>query len=230
MKGGGVATISDYQASVHQARSVDNLDKNIICPNFTFVFHAELEINLNWNFYDSLERWCLYFIDFPLPIGWNYNLDMNDCTRVQVFLYPHDKLLICQNVKIKYRCLNCVNEWTTARGRVIFQAEVPRFGKYNILCVNLCTQQCRLCGREIRPSWYLNEATRVMKNVCRILIEQFYPDRNFTLPIFQYSSSSEEELQQRRSQTHGPHYQHLCQACREGYCYGSYRQHQRRNY
>ncbi|CAF0773056.1 unnamed protein product [Rotaria sordida] len=221
---------TNYQTCVHQARSVSNLDKFIICPNFTYAFHAELEINLNWNFNDSLERWYLYFTDIPLPIGWNYDPHVNDYTPAQVFLYPHDRLIISHNAKIKYRCLNCRNEWTTARGRAIFQAAIPRIYQYNILYIKLCTQQCRLCGSEIQPSWYLSEATRVMKNVCRILIEQFYSHRNFTLPIFQYSSSSSEEgLQQRTSQASGPHHQHLCRACHEGYCFGSHRQYQGRN-
>ncbi|CAF2542315.1 unnamed protein product [Rotaria sp. Silwood2] len=218
-----------YQTCVSQARSLNNLDKRIICPNYTYVFYAELEINLNWNFHDCSERWSLYFVNIPLPIGWNYNFDVNDCTPAQIFVYPYDKIIICHNAKIKYRCSICINEWTTARGRAIFQAEFPIIGKYNFLCVDLCTQQCRLCGEETQPSWYLNEATRVMKNICRILIEQFYPHRNFTLPIYQTSPSEEEEVQQRTSQTHGHHHQHLCRACREGYCYDSHRQYQRRN-
>jgi len=153
---------------------------------------------------------------------------MNNSNTPQVFTFPPDILIIYHNAKIKYRCLNCLNEWTSARGRAIFQAERPRINKYNFLFVNLCTQQCRLCRREIEPSWYLNEATRVMKNVCRILIERFYSDRQFTLPR-PPSSSSEEDNEQRRSQTRGHHHRNLCRACREGCCYGSHRQYPRRN-
>jgi hypothetical protein len=204
----------DYQTCVGQARLVNNLVKNVICPNFTYVFHAELEINLNWNFTNHSERWYLYFEDISLPPGWNYDSNMNDNTSAQVFTY--------HNAKIKYRCEDCPNEWTSARGRAIFQTEAPRINKYNFLFVNLCTQQCRLCGRKIQPSWYLNEATRVMKNVCRILIERFYSQRHFALSS-PPSSSSEEGNAQRQSHPKSPHRKDLCPACQRGCCFGSHR-------
>jgi len=201
---------------------VNNYDKNIICPNFKYVFHAELQIHLNWNFSNILERWFLYFEPISLPPGWNYDPNMDDSESAQTFRFPPDKLIIYHNAKIKYRCLNCRHEWTSARGRAIFQAEVPQRNKYNFLFAHLSTQECRFCRREIEPSWYLREATRVMKNVCRILIEEFYSNRAFALPR-PPSPSSEEENKQRKSQTKGHHYRNLCPACREGCCYGSHR-------
>ncbi len=223
----------DYQTCVRNARKVNNFDKHIICPNFKYVFHAELEINLNWNFHNFFERWFLYFTDISLPPGCNYDPNMNDSDSAQVFMYSPDKLIIYHNAKIKYRCLNCSNEWTSARGRAIFQAEIPRINKYNFLFANLCTQQCRFCQNEIQPSWYLNEATRVMKNVCQILIERFYSNRQFELSRPSSSSSSSSSFEagngQRMSQTKGHHHRNLCPACRRGCCYGSHRRYQQRN-
>jgi len=153
---------------------------------------------------------------------------MDDSNPAQVFTFPPDKLIIYHNAKVKYRCLNCSNEWASKRGRSIFQAEIPRINKYNFLYVNLCTQQCGFCREEVEPSWYVKEATRVMKNVCRILIERFYSHRQFPLPRLP-SSSSEEGNNQPISQTKGHHCRNLCRACRQGCCYGSHRQYQRRN-
>jgi hypothetical protein len=192
------------------------------------VFHAELEINLNSNFHHLLERWFLKFTEISLPPGCNYDPNMDDSNSAQVFTFPPDKLIIYHNAKVKYRCLNCSNEWASKRGRSIFQAEIPRNNKYNFLYVNLCTQQCGFCREEIEPSWYVKEATRVMKNVCRILIERFYSNRQFALPRSP-SFSSEEGNNQPISQTKGHHCRNLCPACRQGCCYGSHRQYQRRN-
>ncbi|CAF3747136.1 unnamed protein product [Rotaria socialis] len=222
MASSNILAEKDYQTKVLQARSLDNFDKNIICPNFTYVFYTELEINLNWNFHDPMERWYLLFAEISLPICCAKKINENNHTPVQVFVYPPNRLIIYHNAKIKYRCLNCINEWTSARGRAIFQTEIPCTNKYNCLFVNLCTQECRLCRRNIQPSWYLCETTRVMKSVCRIIIEQFYSNRNFPLPIHQ-NSSSDERFIQRASQTNGRHHENLCQACREGYCYDSHR-------
>jgi hypothetical protein len=217
----------DYQTCVRAASLVNNFEKNIICPDYRYVFHAELEINLNCNFNNISERWILCFTEISLPPGWNYDPNIKDSKSAQVFTFPPDILIIYHNAKIKYRCLTCRNEWTSARGRMIFQAEIPRRNKLNILFVKLCTQQCRFCRREIQPSWYLNEGTRVMKNVCRILIERFYSDRAFALPR-PPSSSSEEENEQRMSRTTGHHHHNLCRACQQGWCFGSHRRYQRR--
>ena len=213
---------------MRQARLVGNLVKNVICPNFTYVFYAELEINLNWNFTNPEERWCLYFEDISLPPGWNYDPSVDDSISVQAFTFPPNHLIIYHNAKIKYRCIECQNEWTSFRGRAIFQAETPRMNKYNFLFVNLCTQQCRYCRKEIPPSWYLKEATRVMKNVCRILIEHFYSQQHFSLPT-PPSPSSDEEDKQRKSRSAGHHRQDLCRACQRECCFGSHRRQKRRN-
>ena len=205
---------------------MNNYDKRIICPNFQYVFHAELQIHLNWNFTNAWERWFLYFEPISLPPGWNYNPNLDTSQSVQAFRFPPDKLIIYHNVKVKYRCLNCRHEWTSARGRAIFQTEVPQLNKYNFLFAHLSTQQCRYCNREIQPSWYLKESTRVMKNICRILIEEFYSGRGFSLPrpsSPSSSSTSSEENHQRKSQTKGHHYRNLCPACRQGCCFGSHR-------
>lgn len=143
-------------------------------------------------------------------------------TSAQVFTY-FDKLIIYHNAKIKYSCENCLNEWTSARGRAIFQAEYPQENKYNILFVNLCTQQCKRCRHEIQPSWYLNEIVRVMKNIARLLIEHFYSNQSFELPRSPSSLSSENETQQRQSRTRGHHQKHLCRPCQLGCCFGSNR-------
>ncbi|CAF4597425.1 unnamed protein product [Rotaria socialis] len=211
MASSNILAEKDYQTKVLQARSLDNFDKNIICPNFTYVFYTELEINLNWNFHDPMEQWYLLFAEISLPICCAKKINENNHTPVQVFVYPPNRLIIYHNAKIKYRCLNCINEWTSARGRAIFQTEIPCTNKYNCLFVNLSTQECRLCRRNIQPSC-----------VCRIIIEQFYSNRNFPLPIHQ-NSSSDERFIQRASQTNGRHHENLCQACREGYCYDSHR-------
>lgn len=221
----------DYQTCVRRARSVNNDAKQIICPNYHYVFYAELEINLNWNIQQWFERWYLYFTEISLPPGCNYDPNLDETGSSQVFLYAPDQLIIYHNAKTKYRCKNCSNEWTSARSRAIFQAEIPQINKYNFLFVNLCTQQCRYCKREIQPSWYIYESTRVMKNVCRILIEKFYSNQHFQLPRLASpsSSSSEEENQQRRSKTIGHHCRDLCVACQRGCCHGSHRRDPRRN-
>lgn len=181
---------------------------------------------MNWNFCNALERWCLFFAPIFVPIDLKCNRILSEYSEVQLFFVASDKMIIYHNAKMKYRCLHCMNEWTTARGRITFQAETPKVNKYNFLYVNLCTQHCRLCGTEIEPSCYLNEVTRVMKNICQILIEQFYPNRNFVLPL-PPSSTSEEDFGQRIKQPRGPHQQHLCRACREGFCYSSTSQYYR---
>lgn len=208
----------DYQTCIKQARLLNNYDKIISCPNFKYVFHAELEINLNWNFHNSLERWHLIFTEISLPVCFYNDFDKDDHSPVLVFNYPPDKLMIYHNAKIKYRCLDCRNEWTSARGRAIFQLEFPSVNKYNCLFVSLCTQQCRRCHRYIEPSWYVCEAARVMENVCRIIIDKFYSHQNFKLSIDQ-EFFTVKEYPQRASQPHGRHQKELCQACREGYCY-----------
>ncbi len=84
------------------------------------------------------------------------------------------------------------------------------------------------CRRDTEPSWYVDEATRVMKNVCRILIDQFYSHRQLRSTSSSSSSlSSDEEFVQRSSAMRTHHPQDLCQACQEGSCYNSNRQYYR---
>jgi hypothetical protein len=194
------------------------LDKSLFCPNFYYVFYAELEINLNRFFpTNSNEQWSLLFVDYNFmpPIYINNNIH----TSVLTFYYQPHILTILHNAKIKYRCLHCQHEWTTARGRAIFQAEKPETNKYNILFAYLFTQKCQICHRDTEPSWYVDEATRVMKNVCRILIDHFYTDRQF-LSSPSSSSSSEDEFVQRSSHMRDYHHRDLCPACQVGSCYG----------
>ena len=208
------------------ARRVTNDVKNYICPNYQFVCYAELEIHLNSYLTNPFERWLLYFEEISLPPG--CNLHLNDRQTVQTFDFPPNKFIIYHNSKMKYFCDNCGNRWTTARGRTIFQSEYPQKDKYNFLYLHVSTQQCRFCHRIIQPLWYLHEATRVMKSICRIFRERFYSDRVFVLPPSSSSSSSEEEKelqQQRGNRATGQHQRDLCSACRHGYCFDSHRQH-----
>lgn len=154
-------------------------------------------------------------------------VSMNRRKGYHAFYSQPNLLTILHNAKIKYRCLDCHYEWTTARGRVKFQAEIPQENKYNVLFAYLFTQKCQKCHQEIQPSWYLDEVTRVMKNICRILLEYFYSSRSLLTSSPTPSSSSiehedeDERIQQRASDMKNHHYQHLCQACLEGSCYAS---------
>ncbi len=202
---------------------IEPLDKSFFCPNFYYVFYAEMEINLNRFFTrNSREQWSLLFVDYNFmpPVNVNDN-HFNRRTPVQTFTYQPHILTILHNAKIKYRCLHCVHEWTTARGRAIFQAEIPEINKHNVLFAHLFTQQCQKCRRDIEPSWYLDEATRVMKNVCRILIDKFYSHRQFLLSSSSSSSSDEDDMQ-RASYMRSHHHRDLCRACQEGSCYSSH--------
>jgi len=195
---------------------IESLDKSLFCPNFYYVFYAELELNLNRFFpINSREQWSLLFVDYNFMPPININ---NRNASIEIFRYQPHILTILHNAKIKYCCLHCQYEWTTARGRAIFQAEIPEINKYNILFGYLFTQKCGKCHRDIEPSWYLDEATRVMKNVCRILIENFYSDRQFFLSPSSSSSSSEDDVQ-RSSHMRDHHHRDLCRACQEGSCY-----------
>ena len=218
----------EYQMCINQARTIRRVDKSLFCPNFYYVFYAELEINLNRYFPDnSVEQWSLLFVDDNfIPL-----VKIDPFKQYQTFYSQPNLLMILHNAKIKYRCLDCHHEWTTAQGRAIFQAETPQMDKHNVLFAYLFTQKCRLCHHETKPSWYLDEATRVMKNVSRILIEQFYSQRQLATSPSPSSSSSEfhEEIEeeeeersnQRTSHMKHHHYYHLCQACLEGSCYAS---------
>jgi hypothetical protein len=148
----------------------------------------------------------------------------NHHSSVQTFFYQPKILTILHNAKIKYCCLNCQYEWTSARGRAIFQAEIPESNKHNILFGYLFSQKCQKCHQETQPSWYLDEATRVMKNVCRVLLNKFYS----ILPSSTSSSSEEEDFDQRTSDMRNHHHRHLCRACQEGSCYASHWQYPHR--
>jgi len=215
----------EYQQCVTAARSLNTTEKRIICPKTKYAFHAELEIHLNCNFSNPFERWILYFTDVSLPPGCNYNSNMANQMSAQVFTVFPDKIVICHNAKVKYSCRTCSNEWTTARGRAIFQAEYPQINKYNILFINLCTQLCQNCRQEIQPSWYLSETVRVMKSVARILIERFYSNRSFELPrpTSPSDNDDDDEIQQRQSRTRGHHQINLCPSCQRGYCFDSHK-------
>ncbi len=223
----------DYQQCIQDARPIECLDKSLFCPNFYYVFYAEMEINLNRFFSrNSPEQWSLLFVDYNFmpPINMNMN-HFNIRRTAQIFYYEPHILTILHNAKIKYRCLDCQHEWTTARGRAIFQAEIPEINKYNILFAYLFTQKCQKCRRDIEPSWYLDEATRVMRNVSRILIDRFYSHRRFPLsPSISSSSGDEEDEEedfvQRASHMRDHHHRDLCRACQEGSCYASHWQHQ----
>jgi len=218
----------DYQTCVQNGNMIQSSDKSFFCPNFYYVFYAELELNLNRYFtISSREQWSLLFVDYNFMPPVNINNDnFNEDRSILVFKYQPHILTILHNAKIKYCCLPCQNEWTTARGRVIFQAEVPEINKYNVLFGYLFTQKCRICHRDTEPSWYLDEATRIMKNVCRILIENFYSNRQLLLSS--PSSSSEEDDVQRASHMRNRHHRDLCRACQEGSCYGLHGQYQQR--
>ena len=204
----------DYQTCVQQARRITDDERLLICPNYRFVCHAELEIHLNSFLNNPAERWLLYFEKISLPPGSNPHLTHSQ--SFQVFDFPPDKLIIYQNSKMKYLCTVCNHQWASARGRMIIQSEYPRMNRYNFLYLYLCPQQCRHCQREIEPCWYLDEAKRVMKNIGRILLERFYSDR--VLDIESLFSMEE----QRQSHTRGHHQRNLCPACRTGFCYDSH--------
>ena len=165
----------DYQLSIEEAHRIKPLDKSLFCLNFYYVFYAELEISLNRYFTkESREQWSLLFVDYNFipPDYQNFYYDIyNTC---QIYFFQPRILTILCNAKIKYRCLNCHYEWTTARGRAIFQAEIPEINKYNILFAYLFPQICQICYEDIQPSWYLDETTRIMKDVCYILNNYFY--------------------------------------------------------
>jgi hypothetical protein len=207
----------DYQMCIQNAQTIEPAEKSLFCLNFYYVFYAELEINMNRYFTDnSREQWSLLFVDYNFmpPIHLN-----NNHLPVQTFFYQPHILTILHNAKVKYCCLNCRYEWASARGRAIFQSERPEPNKYNILFAYLFTQKCQQCHQETKPSWYLDEATRVMKNVCRILMNKFYSDLHSPSSS---SSTSEEAFNQRASDMRNPHHQNLCRACQEGSCYASH--------
>jgi hypothetical protein len=217
----------EYQRSVQDARQIKCLDKSLFCLNFYYVFYAEIEINLNRFFTENLlERWSLLFVDYNfMPPIYDYDINIDINNSAQLFTFQPNILTILHNAKIKYCCLKCHYEWTSARGRVIFQAERPEMNKYNILFAYLFTQKCQICRQETEPSWYLDEVTRVMKSVCGILTDKFYSDRQFSLPSSP-TSSSEKEYVQRSSDMRNHHHEDLCRACQEGSCYPSRRQYQ----
>lgn len=168
------SSILDYNKCIKDAHMIESDDKINFCPNFYYVFYGELELNLNRYFSENCcEQWSLLFIDYNFmpPVH------INDHRSFEIFQPERHILTILHNAKIKYSCLYCQNEWTTARGRAIFQAEIPQTNKYNVLFAHLFTQKCQICHRDIKPSWYLDEATRVIKNVSRILIDIFYSQR-----------------------------------------------------
>ncbi len=214
---------------LQDARGIRSSDKSLFCPNFYYVFYAEVEIHLNRFFTEnSRERWSLLFVDYNfMPPNYLNENNFNRSTSFQVFKFQPNILTIACNAKIKYCCLHCQYEWTTARGRAIFQAEIPEINKYNILFAYLFTQKCRKCRREIFPSWYVDEATRVMKNVCRILLDEFYSHRQLESSSSSSSSSSEDDTQRSSDMRHH-HQQDLCQACQEGSCYASHWPYQQR--
>ena len=220
--------VLEYANCINDAQGIHPLGKSLFCPNFYYVFYAELELNLNRYFLGNFrEEWSLLFVDYNFmpPVSINRHKGYH-----AFYSQPH-LLTILHNAKIKYRCLDCHYEWTTARGRVKFQAEIPQENKHNILFAYLFTQKCQICRREIQPSWYLDEVTRVMKNVCRILMDYFYSYRPFITSSSSPTPSSssidyefefeEERSDQRASDMRNHHYQHLCQACQEGSCYAS---------
>ena len=202
-------------------------DKILFCLNSYLVFYAELEININRFFtQNSREQWSLLFVDYNfMPPVYIHNTKLNPKTSAQRYFFQPHILTILHNAKVKYCCLSCRYEWTTARGRAIFQGEKPEANKYNVLFAYLFPQKCQICRKDTEPSWYLDETTRVMKSVCRILNEEFYSDRQFLSPPSSSSSSSsldqEEECEQRFSAMRNSHPQHLCRACQQGSCYTS---------
>jgi hypothetical protein len=203
------------------------LDKSLFCPNFYYVFYAELEINLNRFFTaNSREQWSLLFVDYSFIPPNYHDYMINTYKSAEIFSFQPRIITTLHNAKIKYRCLHCDQEWTTARGRAIFQAEIPETNKHNVLFAYLFTQKCQICRRDTEPSWYLDEATRVMKDVCRILTDYFYSKRQFKLPRSP-SSSSDEEHEQRSSDMKEHHRENLCRACQEGSCYASHWQYHR---
>lgn len=215
--------ILEYETCIRNAQEIDPFEKSLFCPNFYYVFYGELEMNLNRYFIEnSRKEWSLLFVDYNfMP-----SMPINRHKGYHAFYSQPHLLTILHNAKIKYRCLDCHYEWTTARGRVKFQAEIPEENKYNVLFAYLFTQKCQICHREIEPSWYLDEVTRVMKNVCRILMEYFYSSRPVSSSPTPSSSSidlefEEERSDQRASDMQNHHYKHLCQACLEGSCYTS---------
>jgi hypothetical protein len=187
-----------------------------------------LEINLNRFFSEqSREQWSLLFVDYSFIPPNYYNYKSYTYKTAEIYFFQPHILTILHNAKIKYRCMDCHYEWTTARGRAIFQAEIPAINKYNVLFSYLFTQKCQICHQDVKPSWYLDEATRVMKDVCHILNRYFYYNRQFQLPHLP-DSSSEERHEQRLSSMKEPHRQNLCRACQEGSCFTSHHQHYRK--
>ncbi|CAF1062670.1 unnamed protein product [Adineta ricciae] len=215
---------TEYQKCIINARRVRSIDKSFFCPNFYYVFHAELEINLNQYFsQSSRERWSLGFVDYDLlPPMFFRDVDLNTNEPFKLFWFPDDILKIVHNAKIKYCCRDCSHEWTTARGRAVFHAERPIRNKVNVLFTYLFTQKCRECLQEIQPCWYLDETTRVMRNICRILKDNFYSNRQFS----SQDSSSDEDVEltlgeQRASRMTNFHERNLCSACLAGSCFAS---------
>ncbi|UJR13254.1 hypothetical protein I4U23_000275 [Adineta vaga] len=218
-----VTNDDEYENCIQDARQIRSIDKSLFCPNFYYVFHAELEIHLNRYFIQRpREQWSLGFVDHNfLPPMYFLNVNLSTNQPYQIFRYPDHILKIVHNAKIKYCCRQCQYEWTTARGRAVFQAELPQENKYNILFAYLFTQICQKCLRDIEPCWYVDEATRVMKNICRILKENFYSN-------FQSSDDEDNYENQRLSVTKNSHQYNLCQACKNGSCFASNLQRKRK--
>jgi len=201
----------DYRRCIEQAKTIQSEEKSLFCQNFYFVFYAELELNLNRYFSESSrECWSLLFVDYdfmpPVPL--------NSSLPIQMFYWNQNVLMIQHNAKVKYCCRDCSYEWTSARGRAIFQAEIPEENKHNVLFAYLFHQQCQKCFRDTEPCWYVDEATRVMKNISRILIEKFYSDRDFP-----FDDDFQTDLHQRESDMRHHHNRNLCSACQHRSCY-----------
>ena len=195
----------DYQRCLQDGQTISCEEKVLICPNYRYVFHAEFELQLNSFFPNPTERWYLVFQEIIPLVPFN---DIQSNSTVQCV---HNKYYISHNAKIKYCCRNCAKEWTSARGRILFLINLPLFIPCNILYVNVCSQRCQLCGYEVFPSCYLDEATRVMKETCRLILQTFY---FYRFPQLEPVENSE----QRVSHMRGHHQRHLCQACQKGTC------------
>lgn len=224
-------SIVEYRQCIINARRIRSRDKSLFCPNFYYVFHAELELNLNRYFVRSpYEKWSLGFVEYDLlPPMYFRNVDLNTNEPFKLFWFPNDILKIVHNAKIKYCCRDCSREWTTARGRAVFQAERPQRNKMNVLFAYLFTQKCRECLRETQPCWYLDETTRVMRSICRILKDNFYSNRHF--PSQDSSSDEDTEsilIEQRASHMTNFHERKLCSACLAGSCFASNWEHKRK--
>lgn len=203
----------DYRTCLQDARLVNCERKKVICPNFKYAFHAELELHLNCYFADPRERWSLLFTDILPPPALQHPIDENEFNSAPVSRFYNSLFFIYHNAKVKFCCEFCGHEWASARGRALFQTSIPAENTYNVLFVDLFRQRCQRCRREIEPSWYLEEVVRVMQETSRILIRRFYAARNF--PLVQFPPRP---IVQRRSQTQGPHLSRLCQACQQGLC------------